>query len=443
MKSTVYTINGNLKEQKMSGFGVNINSKYWGNGKLLPVMEFLVDDLGAVLYRVDVYGKSNWIDETGRLGKEKALSRENLDYVYTNPVSQSGWAMMRYLNEKGIEPYITCSGDVPRWMLGGDGATLTDYESFCEMLISFIDWARNKEKIRFSLFGPLNETDLGSPEGPALDPSGYVKICEMLDCMLKEKGWDDIKFVVAEQASFNPDYIKAFSSCESLASRVAVFGMHMYGEIPKEQFDDVRESISEPYKDKLLWMSEYGDLDQTGEKEWYVAWKSAERAIAFMNAGFNGGMQWDAFDNFHDHDGAWTIYGLIRYARHVATPKKRYYGARQLYRFIKPGFFKVSATGGQEECQIAAFISHDEKDVTIAGMNHSSAPCELCLRFVNLPLILSRSGLNLYVTTEKDNCVRHPETSFYSKFGGADVAKGNSVTVCVPPESIFTLTTLI
>jgi len=328
-------------------------------------------------------------------------------------------------------------------MLGADGITLADYASFCEMLISFIDWARNREKIRFRLFGPMNETDIGAPEGPTLDPVGYVKVCGMLDRMLKDKGWDEIKLVVAEQAIFNSDYVKAFTAREDLADRIAVFGLHMYSEIGKEQFTQVRAFLQGPYKDKLLWMSEYGDLDQSGEKEWYVTWKSTERALAFIQAGFNGGLQWDAFDNHHDHDDTWTIFGLIRYARFVVTPKKRFYGAKQLYRYVQPGFVRVAAEGNREDISIVAFISPDEKDVTVVGMNHALSPCELEICFVNLPHILEKSGLHFFLTTERDNCVKQPDLIFYDTFGGINVKKRNSVTVYASPESIFTLTTIL
>ena len=435
-------VDGSRKEQTMSGFGVNINSKYWADGKLLPVMELLVNDLGARLYRVDVYGRSDWIDETGALGKEKALTAENLEAVYGNGASQSGWAMMRYLNENGIEPYVTCSGIVPAWMLGDDGVTLTDYESFTEMLISFIDRARNREEIRFSLFGPLNETDIGAPEGPTVSPEGYVEICATLDRKLKDRGWDDIKLVVAEQAIFNADYIKAFAERDDLADRIGVFGMHMYGEIDKELFEQARAAVRGPYKGKPLWMTEYGDLDQTGEKEWYVAWKSAERAMSFIQAGFNGGLQWDACDNYHDHDGAWTIYGLIRYARFVFTPKKRYYGAKQIYRFVRPGFIKVAADCNRDDVQIAAFVSPDEKEMTVVGMNHALSPCEFAVSFKNLPHILEKPVLRLYTTTAQDNCVKQPDLTFYCAYGGTDSKKLDFVRLCAPAESIFTLTSI-
>jgi len=53
--------NASEKYQQIDGFGVNINSKYCDKGRLVPVMDMLIEDLGATLFRVDIYGKSNWI----------------------------------------------------------------------------------------------------------------------------------------------------------------------------------------------------------------------------------------------------------------------------------------------------------------------------------------------------------------------------------------------
>ena len=69
-------VNGSQPLQKIDGFGVNINSKYF-DSRLMPAMDLLVDDLGATLYRVDIWGKSNWIDPDGTLGKKAALAPEH------------------------------------------------------------------------------------------------------------------------------------------------------------------------------------------------------------------------------------------------------------------------------------------------------------------------------------------------------------------------------
>jgi hypothetical protein len=46
--------------------------------QLVPTMDLLREDLGASLYRVDIWGKSDWVDPTGELGREQALTTENL-----------------------------------------------------------------------------------------------------------------------------------------------------------------------------------------------------------------------------------------------------------------------------------------------------------------------------------------------------------------------------
>ena len=112
--------------QKIDGFGVNTNSKYF-DPRLMPAMNFLVDDLGATLYRVDIWGKSNWIDPDGTLGKKAALAPEHLASIHQGDIFQRGWEMMRWLNAHGIRPYLTASGIVPSWMLASDGKTLSDY----------------------------------------------------------------------------------------------------------------------------------------------------------------------------------------------------------------------------------------------------------------------------------------------------------------------------
>jgi hypothetical protein len=40
--------------QKINGFGLNINSKHWSED-LIPTLDLLRQDLGASLYRVDIW----------------------------------------------------------------------------------------------------------------------------------------------------------------------------------------------------------------------------------------------------------------------------------------------------------------------------------------------------------------------------------------------------
>lgn len=421
--------------QKIDGFGVNINSKYWNNGALKPILDLLIDDLGAVLFRVDVFGKSNWVDPNNMLGPA-SLTEESYRKIYTSEVFKNGWSMMKYLNERGIMPYITASGVVPSWMTS-DGATLSEYGYFAEMMYSFVSWAKNREGVEFSLFGPLNETDIGPPEGPKVKPEEFVKVVAALDERFKGE-LENIRFVLPEQASFNAEYVKHLINNPTIAGRIGVISMHMYSNIPvdvlRKFVDTLRKSLG---GDRSVWMGEYGDLDQSGEMEWYVSWISTYRLFNILEAGFNGAIFWDAFDNYHDHDEAWTIYGLLRVGRKIFTPKKRYYAAKQVYRFVRPGFVRVDTSVESEKVRVLAFADNRRGGLSIIGMNLSREPIYLngfleggCSR-------IETERLSYYRTTEEENCVKVGELNLKT-----ENYPYNGIFFQAPPKSIFTITTV-
>lgn len=432
-------LNGGIQHQTIDGFGVNINSKYWDNGRLIPTMNLLIDDLGANLYRVDIYGKSDWVDPQSA-NDSNVLNEKTYAQVYTSEIFKNGWSMIRYLNERGIEPYLTCSGDVPKWMLGSDGKTLVQYEQFCDMLISLIDWAKNKENIRFKYFGPLNETDIGSPEGPHLMPEGYAQVLLTLDRKLREKGYDDVKLVVAEQAMFNSDYVKEFIKYEQLASRIAVFALHTYEDLSEERYKDVTDVCKNThFEEHSMWMSEFGDLDQTGEKEWYIGWKSTSRLLDTLKAGFKGALAWDAYDNYHDHDGAWTIYGLLRNARRIFTPKKRYYSLKHVYKYVSTGFVRVETISDGKDVKILAFSNVDRTKITIVGMNMCAKDLNTTIWFDNFDTSIKFQKFSYYRTSEYENCFKVQGCDFVDKTNNNLIER---MDLIISAYSIFTITNI-
>ncbi len=428
-------VDASRTHQTIDGFGVNINSKYWHDGELIPTMRRLHDDLGATLYRVDIFGKSNWIDENGSIGPA-SLDPSHLECIYTGPVARNGWGMMRWLNEQGIAPYLTCSGDVPRWMLVEDGRTLADYDRFCDMLVSLIEWAVKREGLRFSLFGPLNETDLGQPEGPHVSPEAFANVIALLDAKLSAKGLDGVKLVVAEQGRFSADYLKSVVALPQLKERIGVFGLHTYTDLAPGQFAEVL-AVANAFPEARVWMTEFGDLDQSGEKEWYVAWRMASRLFDLLEAGFSGALVWDAYDNYHDHDAAWTIYGLLRAGLRVHTPKKRYHAMKQVFRFVPPGWQRVEATSEVAGLRVLAFSNIARDQVTLVGMNTTHEALYLNAWLDGFAGSVVKDSVTHYRTSESENChcigsvpVRGPNWPF------------NGIDACAPPYAIFTLTTL-
>lgn len=430
-------VNAHHPFQSIDGFGVNINARYFVGDKLLPAMRLLGEDLGATLYRVDIWGKSDWIDPTGELGMA-ALDPVHLAQVYQGEIFQRGWALMHYLNSQGIKPYLTASGNVPAWMLGADKRTLVDYEACCEMLVSMVDWARNHEHLDFKLFGPFNETDIGQPEGPGINPVEFARVCEILDAKLTQRGLDDIRLVVAEQAMFNKDYFRELTHNANLVRRIGVFTLHDYSNYPLTVYHDVTSEVKNSlYAGSRLWMTEFGDLEQSGEREWYVAWTMASRLFDQLESGFNAALVWDAFDNYHDHDEAWTIYGLLRSGLRVFTPKKRFYSMKQVFRYVPPGFDRIEVEAHSEDVRLLAFADPERTQFTLVGMNLTGRNFYLNVKLEGFSRQVMEGKAAYYRTTETENCictgeipVRGPNYPF------------SGINALIPGDSIFTLTTV-
>ena len=57
------------KHQMIDGFGVNFTPAQWKKSDQSSVIEKLVDDLGASIFRFDCTGLANWLDPSRR-GKD-------------------------------------------------------------------------------------------------------------------------------------------------------------------------------------------------------------------------------------------------------------------------------------------------------------------------------------------------------------------------------------
>jgi O-glycosyl hydrolase len=396
-------------------------------------MELLVDDLGATLFRMDHYGKSNWADPDDTKDAS-VLSPASLERIHAGREFKDAASMGAWLNSRGIEPYVTISGIVPRWMCGPDGRTLADYDAFAEMASSYAEWLRKKAGVRFSLFGPLNETDLGPPEGPVVAPADFPRALAAVARALDRRGLGDLKLVAAEQGTFNLDFATAILADRVLAGRLGVFGIHAYSDFHSD-------SLVKLFSDHLgadhrcaLWMTEYGDLDETGEREWFVAWSSTDRLLRLLEDGLNAALVWDAFDNYHDHDEAWSLFGLLRRGRKIYTPKKRYFAAKQVYRFVRPGFQRIGTRSDAQAIRTVAFLGAENQ--TVVGMNMGGTDLMLDVVLEGLQ-DAGRRTVDVWRTSPDENChriSREPVVGKSYPYLGIPVA--------APAGSIITVTTI-
>ena len=412
--------------QPIDGFGVNINPVgHWRDGALRPVLDQLIDDLGATLFRLDPYGMTTWIDPDSTIGPA-ALNDETYARVYRSAPFRDAWETARYLNARGVEFILNVSGIVPRWMCAADGKTLTDLEAYAELLTSLARWARFEEGLEFRLFGPFNETDLGPPEGPILDPAGVVNASLLLAERLDEAGLGDLRLVVADEGRYGLEYMTPLADEPRLRDVVAVAAMHCYSDIPLAAVPRLLDERELPWRP---WLTEYGELDQTGEMEWDAAVSSTRRLLRGLNDGMRAAIVWDAFDNFHEHDDAWTIWGILRYARGRYTPKKRYHAARQVYRFVPPGSQRVhaEAAGIDVAFSCAAFRTPDG-GLSVVGLLEQ--PGLATIHIQTAGDVPENRLVTMHVTDPKRN--------------GAPLLRfpfGRDITISVVGPAVFTLTT--
>ena len=269
----------------------------------------------------------------------------------------------------------------------------------------------------------------------------------------------DIKLIAIDDASPRFDKLGAVLSDSSYSERIHAFATHTYGSNDVGQnlgwssgrtdFTRFSKTIkSGPFKNASVWMTEYGDLDQTGEIEYEFAWRSTRRLMKSLHDGFNAALAWDAFDNLHEHDTAWAIYGLLKTdtANWNYTPKKRYYAAKQVYKFVKPGWKMVEITTPQptefdvykhwhnsfNNIRMLAFVSPDGNDYTLLIMNGLESDIEMSINLNDIGDDAVLKTVHHFVTDKADNC--SPKKVISTRL--------TTIRVLLPENSISTITSL-
>lgn len=451
-------LDASKKFQTMDGFGVNINPDQWRNGQLKPVIDMLVDDLGATAIRFDCFGNGMWL-KPSKMRPDGTWPEDYLAAVYRGKVFSDAWNTFRYMNSKGLKPFFNVSGIVPdEWNYTGT-KELRNYDAYSEMQATLVQWAREKENLEFEYYAPFNETDLGGlVEGPGISDQNVIPAFRAIIKKFQQHGLDDLKFIVLGDANFRPARIQHFLSTTEFLPFIYAISGHTYGngdEGDGDSWIDSPGSIGQTitpirnsaYHDVQIWLTEYGDLDQTGEIEWEFAWRSQRRLLRALWEGVSLGLQWDAWDNYHLHDEAWSQYGLLKTDTTTweYTKKPRYFAAKHIYKYVRPGWIRVEIgvpekdrpnhvyqwhTGHIKNIKMLAFISPEGKDFTITGMSLIESDVELN---IYLEGVTPRAKVvHNYRTTRNENFVLTETTQI----------SNNKLKTLIKEKSIFTITTI-
>jgi len=433
------TVNPDERFQVIDGFGVNFNGTYFRDAQK-PMIDRLIDDLGATIFRLDPYGLINW-EAVNDNDDPKVMNWEYYNDRYSIPTFEASWAAARYLNSRGIRPFLTLSGIAPAWMLdnnvpppqhrvcnkeAGLGPAWASrpihlnpgmYDEFAETVVSLAVYARTKAGIDYQYFTPR------------VDPNEAPKVLDAVAIRLKKEGLGDIKLVVIDQSQLSNNYIDPILQEPELMKQVGVFSLHSYGtESVGAQVERVRASH---YPDTRVWLTEYGDLndlDKSAENEWQgFSLAATQRALRALNQGASAALYWDAYDNYHEHYPRLTFYGLMQNADHIYSPKKRYYAAKQLYKFVRPGSQRIGVSSDSPALTVSAFHNGANEDLVIVGVK-KGGPRHIQ---VALPAAAALSPVwELYQTTRWLDCLK------------TDIVpvRNGMAEIDLPDEAIFTLT---
>jgi len=435
------SINPSQEYQQIQGFGVNYTGPYFRNDQK-AMFDKLIDDLGATMFRVVPYlVYSNWEETSGVKDWEYWNDR------YSTPIFEATWNGLRYLNSRGIRPMVALMGPVPGWMMDDKAPppqhkvcqedvpadrqghlSPAMYDDFAEEVVSMLEYARIQAHIDFEYFSPFNETDCYPPEGPRIDPDEAPKVLEAVARRLKKEGLGDIRLAVADNAVITNDYTDPILKDDELMKQVGVFTFHTYGE------DSVGPQVERVKASKYplvpVWLTEYGDLndrDKTFENQWKnFSLAANRRALTALNQGASAIFYFDAFDDYEECAKRLCYYGLFRSASHVYSPKKSYYATRQLYHFVRPGWWRIGVTTDVAGLTVSAFRGPSADSLVIVGVKEGG-PNHLR---IELPLTASGPGSwELFETTRELDCQKVKTVPMREGLAGIDL----------PGEAVFTL----
>ncbi len=379
--------------QTIVGLGVNGQPRMWGSSgaALLPALERLIDEAGVSMFRLEIFdGHSDWEAQNDD-SDPASIEWDAFDAAFADDRFSDLFAYMRALNSLGVTSIeLSAHGLLPSWM-GGDFLDPAMEPEFVETLIAFLVYATSRApepRPEFRWFSPWNETDLGPPEGFAMDVEQQTRLIgKLLDEMERYPELADIGLVVPESAWEETSLALREQLPAADTERVASFAAHRYG----GRFDDTADfREAEPSQ----WLTEFNDWAGTCyEATWDNALNLALNGIGALRSGHTAALVWTEVDAPHYHsDDAWETFGLLEPIHPDVTfecdtvgqpsdevldsveylPKPTYDALAHIAASIRPGAVRVPLESVENELLAVAFRNPDGS-LVVVGANDGEA----------------------------------------------------------------------
>jgi hypothetical protein len=183
------------------------------------------------------------------------------------------------------------------------------------------------------------------------------------------------------------------------------------------------------------------DVAGTGKDFWISEYNAFDQSFPLLNQGASGLMVWEAYDSVYNHailNGLGSAPGNDSYgntaliAYHVGTktytPRSQFFYFAQLFKFVPIGATRIAASSTSNNVRVEAFYARAGARLTVVGENDSSSAQTLTLSLTNLATV--PNSLQDYQTNSDRHLARRADVT----------VTGDSATVTVPGDTVFTLT---
>ena len=433
------TFDGSVTNQVIDGFGVNINHRSWNDNDLKPVIDALVDQAGMTLFRV-IYDKTDW-QATNDNSDPSLMDWNYYSQVYSSAEFQKMWALMGYLNQKGISNglMLNFQGNGPAWL--GSPALNTGMEpQWAQMIASLLIYAAKTNNLAFSLVGPDNEMDQ-TVQGVNMTATQYTNALHILSQDLDSNGMSGLRFVGPDMAAGGTVYMPQMLGDPVVMSKVAHFGLHSYADEGGGSAGVASYIQSTAYSNRTVWMTEFNvwcpqcDAGVAGTNTWSYASGAVAYLCAHLANGVSGGLVWEAYDSQYNYYSPleWSFWGLFAVddtnaVNKTYTPRKIFYTLSQLSKWVRPGAQMIGVSGSTWPFSpLQAFYHPGLGQLTIVGINTGDSPAVLSGTNAFLPPL---PKLDLYYTSPTANLA----------YGGGVPITNSQFNAVIPANCVFTLT---
>jgi len=358
----------------------------------------------------------------------------NQDYyvrVYESSKFRNTWDTIAALNAKGATVVLSTMGVVPSWM-GGRIIRPELEDEWVEMIVSLVHHARRHRNLDIRLLGPVNEPDIGAPEGPSIDPTQLTRLLNKLALHLDRVGLSDVEFVAPDTAHIKraPEYIRSLLEARGLTSRIAHVAVHNYegklGAVP---------SLANQFDRSRLWVTEWAsscprcDEGQAVADEWAFSFASVRHLLSHMRDGASAAMFYEAYDSgYEHHDGHISRYGLLAREEPLSLPRprKRFFALAQIANTVASGSVRIGSRS-PDDLPLEAFLHEATGRVVVVGVNPTASARTVRLRLANLEAV---DRFAYSVTTATRDLQIQPDL----------IATDRIISASIPAGAIFALT---